>query len=320
MKKAKILIVGAGSIGTRHIRNLLSLGYRNLVVCDSSKEKVKEISKLGILRMYEDVHKALATEKPDIVFVCNPTHLHIPTAALSLDAGAHIFIEKPISHTLQGVDALHTVVTTNKKVAMVACNFRFSKGFRKLENILRKHVYGTPLLCRVALGYYLPTARKGVSHTTTYAAGKIGGGVVLDSGSHVVEYLADLFGSVKVSNVVKGTTRTIGIEGEETAGMLLKHANGVLSSISLDYVSRKSIHRLEILTEKGTLVLDFRGDTLVYEAENKTRLLYKGDGDLNLMFLEEVKHFMKCITDGSKPKQDILEAKKTLKVLLGDID
>lgn len=316
MKKSRILIAGAGSIGTRHIRNLLSLGYRNLVVCDSSREKVEEVSRLGAFKTYTDVRKALETERPDVVFICTPTHLHVPSAALALDSGAHVFIEKPISHSLRGIDALRKKAEKKKKVVMVACNFRFSKGFQTLEEILRKKTSGTPLLCRVAVGYYLPTARKGISHTHTYAAGTKGGGVLLDSGAHVVDYLIELFGTIKTGKVVKGTKHTIGTAREETAALFLRHASGVLSASVLDYVSRKPIHRIEVVTNTGTLTLDLKADILTYENEKRTELLYKGNGDGNAMFREEVKHFLKCVQSGLTPKQDIAMATETLRTLL----
>ncbi len=316
MKRSTILIVGAGSIGTRHIRNLLSLGYRNLTVCDPSKEKTAEVSRLGVLQTYTDVRKALETERPDVVFICTPTHLHIPSATLALNFGAHVFIEKPISHSVRGIDALLKKAGKKKKVVMVACNFRFSKGFQELEKVLRKNTFGSPLLCRVAVGYYLPTARKGVSHTHTYAAGIKGGGVVLDSGAHVVDYLTELFGKIKEGKVVKGTIHTVGTAREETAALFFRHVSGVLSSIVLDYVSRKPIHRIEVVTNTGTLALDLKADILTYENEKETKLLYERNGDSNAMFCEEVKHFLKCIKNGLKPKQDIAIAAETLKTLL----
>ncbi len=311
-----ILIVGVGSIGTRHVRNLLSLGYNNLATCDPLKEKLEAVSRFGADRTYEDVRVALETEKPDIVFICNPTHLHISTAVLALRFGTHVFIEKPISHTLQGIDALERVAKKKKKIVMVACNFRFSKGFQKLESVLRKQTFGTPLFVRVAVGYYLPTARKGVSYKNIYAARTQGGGVVLDSGSHVVDYLTALFGKVKASKMVKGTMQTIGIESEETAILALKHESGVLSSVTLDYVSRKPTHTIEVVTDRGTLLLDLKEDTLTYEDARSKKVLYTGDGDVNDMFCEELKHFMKCVTGGAQPRQDIGRAEEVLRTLL----
>src|SRR3989344_2827511 len=142
-----------GSTGTRHIKNLLFLGYKKIAVCDPDSKKLELISELANVQnralnilLYKDIKTALKIEKPDVVFVCNPTHLHVPTASLALDYGAHIFIEKPISHSLTGIDALIKKAKTKKRTAMVACNWRFHSGFQKLKKVLDSKKFGVPIL------------------------------------------------------------------------------------------------------------------------------------------------------------------------------
>lgn len=313
---ANILIVGVGSIGTRHLRNLLVLGYRDIALCDPSEEKLRAASRLGNVKAYSNVHRALKVEKPNIVFVCTPTRTHVPTASLALDANAHVFIEKPLSHTVKGIDGLIRKAKEKKRVVMVACNFRFHPGFQRLERVLRQKTFGAPLLARVAVGYYLPTARKGVSHKNTYAAGRKGGGVVLDSGAHVVDYLAALFGKIQSGTATKSLLHTIGIQSEEAAVLMFQHKSGIVSSAALDYVSRKPIHRIEVVTDKGILTLDLKKDRLTFEDGKTRRTVYKGGGDSNSMFLQEVRHFLKCVKDKKIPRQDIAQGRDTLRVLL----
>ena len=317
MIKTKILIVGVGSIGTRHIRNLLLLGYRDIVLSDPSQEGLGEASRLGIFKIYADLQKALATEKPDVVLLCTPTHLHVPFALLALEYNAHVFIEKPISHTLQGIESLRRQAKKKRKVVMVACNYRFSKGFQKLQGVLQKRTFGVPLVVRVALGYHLPTARKGVSYKTTYAASrKMGGGVVLDSGSHVVDYLSVLFGKAELSQVFKSSLHSIGIQSEEAATLMIRHKSGVLSTVALDYVSKKPMHRIEIVTDRGVLTLNMKEDYLTFEDGTSKKTIYKGNADANAMYLTELKHFLKCVKDGLIPNQDITMGEETIKTLL----
>lgn len=173
-----ILIVGVGSIGARHVKNLLALGFRNLTICDPSQKRAAAVSQNGKLRTYTDMSTALKTEHPEIVFICTPPHLHVLHARQALHSGAHVFIEKPISHALQGIDALRRKAERKKKVVMVACNYRFHAGFQKLQALLLRRTCGVPLFARVTLGYYLPGARGGLNYKKTYAAGTKGGGVI----------------------------------------------------------------------------------------------------------------------------------------------
>src|SRR3989344_834950 len=313
----KILVIGTGSIGTRHIKNLLFLGYKNIAVCDPDEKKLKIISGLGNFSLYKNLKIALKSEKPDVVFVCNPTHLHVPTASLVLDSGAHIFIEKPISHNLKGVDALIKKAKKKGKTAMVACNWRFHIGFVELKKILDGKKYGKPILARMFGGYYLPMARKNTNYKKVYAAGTKGGGVIIDSGAHAVDYMENFFGNIKYITALKRTKHILDIKSEEAAGLAFEHESGVLTAVMADYVSKKSSGTMEGVTDKGLLTFNIASNEIVFEGENNSKkTLYRGAKDINLMFVSELKHFFKCIQNKSKPAQDLIMAKRVLKTLL----
>ena len=94
-KKSKILIIGFGSIGQRHYKNLKKLGYKNLYVFDTNK-KVISNSKFQIPNFNADTLKEFK-----IVFICTPNNLHIKHTLAAARAGCHLFIEKPLSHNLK---------------------------------------------------------------------------------------------------------------------------------------------------------------------------------------------------------------------------
>lgn len=314
--KMPILIIGMGSIGRRHLRNLFSLGYKNIIGVASNKAKKKKIEKDFDIKLYSNPRLAFKKERPFATLICTPTHLHVPLANLAIDYDSHIFIEKPISHDLKGIDALIKKVEKKRVVAMVACNYRFNKGWVILQRALQSGLYGNPLFSRVALGYYLPTARKGVNYKNVYAAKRRGGGVILDSGSHVVDYMSELFGEIRGGVSVKSPFKSLGIENEETAHVVLKHASGITSAVSLDFVSRKPIHRVDVVTTEGLLAWDFRGDFITFEDGCRQKTLYKGAQDVNQMFVDEMRHFFQCIINGSKPLRSLRGAKHILKTLL----
>ena len=99
----KILICGVGSIGERHIRNLLTLGYEDIILYRTSNSQLRSLNQN--LKTFNNLDEALV-QKPDVAFITNPTSLHLNTAISCAMAGCHLFIEKPLSHSLEGVDKL----------------------------------------------------------------------------------------------------------------------------------------------------------------------------------------------------------------------
>src|SRR3989338_2641567 len=290
----KILIIGAGSIGTRHLKNLLKLGYKNLVVSDPDEKKLKVAALLGNFSLYKNAKTAIEKERPKLVF-----------------------IEKPLSNNLAGVDALIKKVARGKKVVMPACNFLFYEGFKKLQSVLKSMVYGKAMLCRVAQGFYIPWARKNINYKKSYIAKKTeGGGVILDHVTHSIYYLSALFGDIKKAALLLSDKHPLGFKSEEMAVLMLEHKNGVISGIASDYICKKTTHRIEVVTEKGTLTLDIGEDTLIFEDRKIKKELYIGDINLNKMFVEEIKHFLNCIKNNSEPLQGLRAAKNVLKVLI----
>ena len=309
-----ILVVGAGSIGTRHLKNLVFLGYKNIAVFDPDKRKLAAIRKIGKFNLYENILPAFQKEKPAVVFICAPTHLHVPLANLALDYGADIFVEKPLSTVLSGINPLIKKAKDNNRIAMVACNFLFYKGFQKLKNILEKRIYGKPLLCRVAQGFYMPLYRD--VKKTYIAKNKEGGGVILDHVTHPIYYLSALFGDITKMASLSSKQHPLGFQSEEMALLILEHESGILSGISSDYISKKTTHRIEVVTENGLLTLDLNRDLLAFEDRKTKKELYRGDKDFNKMFIEEIRYFLDCIRRRTKPFYGLTDGYHTLKVLI----
>ena len=108
----KILIAGLGSIGRRHLRNLVALGESDLVLLRSHRATLPDDELKGY-PVETDIHKALRKYKPDAVVVANPTSLHLDVAIPAAEAGCHILLEKPVSHSLEGLDTLQNVTEKN---------------------------------------------------------------------------------------------------------------------------------------------------------------------------------------------------------------
>jgi len=329
-----ILVVGAGSIGTRHVKNMLALGYKdiNIAVCDPDLKKLKLIAEYGNFTIYQNLKTALKIgqssnldkNKPDVVFVCNPTHAHVLTARAALDIGAHVFIEKPLSHNMVGIDALIKKAEKKKKTVMIACNYRFNKGFEELEKIVRTETFGKPLTALAVIGSDVLKSRVG-NYKNTYAASKKqGGGVILDSCSHAVEYISWLFGKVvAVKASAKNIRKIAGVDVEDYVSMFLQHDSGVMTTIISDYFSRPKKNFLEIQFQNGRAKWDFTQNTVesidVASDKSVVKKIYKDtekEHARNDMYIDELRYFFRTIKDGKRPVQDLRRARSIMRVLI----
>jgi len=119
----KILIVGLGSIGQRHLQNLLAMGYDDVVLCRTGYSTLKN-ELLDHYSVVRSIDEALA-HNPEVAFVCTPTAVHLRAALPLLQSGCHLFIEKPVSHNLNGCDQLIFLAREKQLTTMVGFQFRF---------------------------------------------------------------------------------------------------------------------------------------------------------------------------------------------------
>ena len=249
----KFLISGLGSIGRRHFRNLLALGERDILLHRTHRATLPD-DELAGFPVETDLSAALA-HRPDALIVANPTALHLDIAIPAAQAGCHILMEKPISHSLQGVDALISALQHGGGQCLVGFQFRFHPGLRLVKDWLEAGLIGEPLSARAAWGEYLPGWHPWEDYTQGYAARPdLGGGVVLTL-SHPLDYLRWLLGEVR-DLWAYTSNRGLGMPVEDSAEIGLRFASGCLGSLHLDYNQRPPSHTLEITGSHGRILWD----------------------------------------------------------------
>ena len=98
----KALVVGGGSIGKRHLQNLNALGSIELGLVETDSERRAALGReLGVAE-FTDLTVALRWS-PDFVVVSTPSHLHVQQALQVVRRGYDVFVEKPLSHTPDGL-------------------------------------------------------------------------------------------------------------------------------------------------------------------------------------------------------------------------
>ena len=312
----RFLIVGCGSIGERHIRNLQSMSAGEIWIHDINSEQLALIGKKYGVRTYASFDEALK-HRVDALIICVPPSLHIPFALRGAEHDANLFIEKPLSHTLDGVDSLLEQAQAKGLVVFVGYNLRFHTGLRLVKQFLDEDKIGKVLSARVEVGQYLPDWHPWQDYRQMYTAkGKMGGGIILD-GSHEIDYIRWLLGEVKEISCFAGKLSNLEVETEDTAEIILKFDNGALAGVHLDFVQRAYSRSCKLIGEKGTIIWDYPAKQVsIFSTITGSWEEIKTEVDPNDMYIEEMKHFVKCIKGEETPVVGGTEAKRVLQVAL----
>ena len=254
----------------------------------------------AISRSVTDLQAAL-DQRPDAAIIANPTALHLETAIPAAQAGCHLLLEKPISHTTQGLPALRQAVQQGGGQVLVGFQFRFHPGLGQLAAWIAQDAIGRPLSFRAHWGEYLPDWHPWEDYRQGYSArSDLGGGVILTL-SHPLDYLRWLLGEVDRLWAFAAKSGALEIDVEDTAEIGLRFQNGAIGSVHLDYNQRPPAHTLEIIGTRGSLNWDNRdGCACLYQAGRRAWQRLSPEELLGLerpferndLFLAEMRHFL----------------------------
>jgi predicted dehydrogenase len=297
----KFLIAGFGSIGRRHLRNLRALGEGDILLYRTHHSTLPDDEIAG-LPVETSLQAALA-HKPDAVIVANPTALHLDVAIPAAEAGCHILMEKPVSHTLERLDQLASALLLNGCRMVVGFQFRFHPGLRQVKAWLESGAIGKPYSFRAHWGEYLPNWHPWEDYRISYAARpELGGGVVVTL-THPLDYLRWLLGDVTSLWAFAGNRGELGIPVVDSSEIGLQLQGGLCGTVHQDYLQRSPSHTLEIAGTQGTIRWDnataiasiYRAETGVWEEAPAP-----AGFDRNQLFLDELSHFIR-VAQGAEP-------------------
>jgi predicted dehydrogenase len=294
---------------------LKTLGYSDISVYRSRPVDIEAIEQgFGVCTFF-NLSQALE-QHPEVVFVTNPTALHLPTAIEAAEHGCHLFIEKPLSHSLHNTDTLVKLVEARQLTAMVAYNMRFHPALQKLQEMIVQRIVGTILSVRSWAGQYLPDWHPNEDYRQSYVAkADLGGGVVLTL-SHEIDYLLWLFGEVEQVVAVTAQAGDLEMSTESLAEIILQFKHGPIAQIHLDCHQRVPNRGCELIGSEGTIYCDLlRSEIQVYRPEaNHPETISVPLHDPNQTYLGELTHFFDCVQRGEQPSPSLREGIAVLKI------
>ncbi|MFA5042737.1 MAG: Gfo/Idh/MocA family oxidoreductase [Kiritimatiellia bacterium] len=289
----KFLIAGLGSIGRRHLHNLLALGERDIILYRNRPVALPE-DELDEFPTETSLDAALE-HHPDAAIISNPTSLHLDVAIPAAQSGCHLLLEKPISHSIERIKDLQLAARRGGGQILVGFQFRFHPTLQIASRLLAEGAVGRPVSVRSHWGEYLPNWHPGEDYRQGYAArADLGGGVLLTL-CHPLDYLSWLFGKPQLSWAYAGTMGDLEIPVDDIAEIGLRFPNGAIGSVHLDYIQQPATHHIEIIGTQGTLRWDNADGSLALYRHNHAdweHFMPSEGFERNRLFMDEMRHFI----------------------------
>ena len=325
----KFLIAGLGSIGRRHFRNLIALGETDIILLRTRKGTLPD-DELAGYPIETDLQEVLKTHKPEAVIVANPTSVHLDVAIPAAEAGCHILLEKPVSHSLEGLDVLQQAAQKSGSKILVGFQFRYHPTLNKARELIQSNALGKVLAVHAHWGEYLPQWHPWEDYRQSYAArSELGGGVIVTL-THPLDYLRYLVGEIESLWSFNGHISPLEINVEDVAEIGLKFANGAVGGVHVNYFQRPPVHRLEILATDGTLRWD-NADGILYFYQSPASFGSYSDNppaplmesfsppegfERNQLFVAQTRHFIEVVRGESDPLCTLGDGVQALRLAL----
>jgi predicted dehydrogenase len=253
MGKHRILVIGVGSIGERHLRTFGQTGRADLSICEVNGALRQAVGdRYGVRKRYASLDEATGdgSQTFDAAIICAPAQFHVPMAAQLAKAGVNLLIEKPLSTNENGISELAELIRQRKLKAMVAYTYRSHPALRSMKKAIEDGRFGKPVEVVSVWGQHFPKYRPAYRNTY-YVSHASGGGAIQDSITHALNAGEFLLGPI--DRVMADAAHLIlpGVEVEDTVHVIVRHGP-VLGCYTLNQHQAPNEHTLTVMCERGT--------------------------------------------------------------------
>ena len=303
----KIALAGTGSIGQRHLRNLLAAEPKaRLIFLRSGARRDALSSELGA-QVVSDMAQLLDCA-PDGLIISTPSALHRQTLFSAIEAGLPIYVEKPVVTSKADLEKLHSMIAQRPNlISQIGCNLRFLPSLQKLRGLVRSEI-GTPVRATFEAGQWLPDWRPEQDHRRSYSASsQSGGGVILDL-MHEFDAAEWITGPLEVVAATKAQVPSLQIDSEAVANILLRRLEpATLVSIGLDYVARRPLRQYRVVGDRGTLTWSLSEKLLHLDTPMGQTSIVSGAAEFDLAQTYEraMNEFLTALRGGLQPSNSL---------------
>jgi predicted dehydrogenase len=316
----KAAVIGLGYWGPNLVRNLASTSGVDLVtVCDLKETRLEAVGKnYPAVTQTADSREVMADENVDAVVIATPTNMHYPLAKAALEAGKHVWVEKPITDNVAHAEELVDLAARKGLVLMVDHTFVYHPAVEKIHDVIQKGELGDVYYydsVRINLGLFQPDVS-----------------VLWDLASHDVSIMDHLIHQTAVSVQATGACHA-GARVESMAYVTIQHDGGALGHCHVNWLAPTKIRLVMIggsrrmvvyddnnvsekvkIYDKGVDIKNVEG---CYEAmvQYRTGEMHAPALDRGEALKRETQHFVHCITNGSTPLTDGRAGLRVVRIL-----
>ena len=251
VSEVKFVVLGTGSIGSRHIRVLQGSSEASVCAVPVRPEKLFELKESGACAF------GSLTEAVDwgarFAIIATDTARHLTDSLQAMEQGLDVLVEKPMALDADGARRLEEGARRLNRHLSVGCTLRFSDGLKTFRRVLTR--LGSLHFVRIACQSYLPDWRPSRPYRESYSARANEGGVLRDL-IHEIDYAGWLYGWPHSLTASVRNQGRLGIEADEAADLIWEADGGTVVSMSLDYLSRSPTRLMTAHGETGTLNWD----------------------------------------------------------------
>ena len=309
-----ILIIGLGSIGQRHLRNILKLYPDTKIYAYSRKFKtpllnnVNQASHRPLKNRYKINYinnlRNLVRLNLSAAFICSPSSLHIDESILLLKQDINIFVEKPLGSSEKKLKTLERLIKTKNKITMIGFQLRFCPIIKKLKKIINNKSFGNLKYLSVHHGEHIKNFHKYENYKNSYAAKKeLGGGVILTQ-IHELDYMLYLLEDYKIKKIISLNSKisNLNINVEDTLNSIFLFTNKkieLICNLHLNYYEQPGKRLINLVFENGKIQADLNQKKIIYEGKNRKKT-EKFPYDRNDLFISEIKFFLNHVERNKK--------------------
>lgn len=311
----RVLIIGVGSIGERHLRCFQATGRAAVSLVEVNESLRRTIAERYAVRAYGDLDAALA-DRFDAAVVATPAPLHVPIATRLAGAGVHLLIEKPLSTGLDGIDRLRAIVRERRLAVGIAYIYRLHPALVAMRQALAEARFGKPVELVAVCGQHFPTYRPAY-RTIYYRDRAQGGGAIQDALTHLVNAGEWLIGPVE--RLVADAAHQVleGVQVEDTVHLLTRQGSA-LGCYCLNQHQAPNEITITVVCERGTARFEHH--------HNRWRWLTQPGGDWHdepagplerdTMFVAQAHAFLDHMEGKAPPQCSLDEGIQSLRVNL----
>ncbi len=246
----RLLIVGVGSIGERHLRCFGSTGRAECSICEVNESLRNQVAdRYNVSRRYDDLNAALA-DSFDAAVIAAPAPFHIPMANQLAEADIHLLIEKPLSTSLDGIDALQARIESRNLKVAVAYQSRTNPALAAMKEQIDSGRFGKPIQLLAISGQNFPHYRPAY-RDIYYNDRATGGGAIQDALTHMTNAGEWLVGPI--DRLVADADHKVleGVDVEDVVHLLARHGD-VMASYCLNQFQAPNESSITVNCERGS--------------------------------------------------------------------